>query len=95
MTIFFFFFIYTDLTASYGYYGSLYFPIRPPSPFADRPTRSQTLSLRYEDIHSMENTVRSSTPTNLTNTLRRKLNKLLKHTKSNKHKKGLFFLDYS
>jgi len=37
------------LTTSYGYYGSLSFPIRPPSPFADGLIWSQMTNQRTED----------------------------------------------
>ena len=42
-------FFILDLTTSYGYYGSLSFPIRPPSPFADGLIWSQMTNQRHED----------------------------------------------
>jgi len=43
------FFIYTDLTTFYGYRGSLNFPLRPPSPFADSHAGNGILSQHNED----------------------------------------------
>ncbi len=37
-----------DLTTSYGYYGSISFPIRPPSPFADGLIWSQISTQRHD-----------------------------------------------
>ncbi len=108
------------MTTSYGYYGSFNYPIRPPSPFADSPIRSQILSQHNEDnesngvviwsvptkqlklnckMNNNENTALSSSHSSSlssssshgNSTWRRRLNKLLKRTKLNKHKKGLFF----
>lgn len=106
---FFSLFIYTDLTTSYGYYGSFYFPIRPPSPFADDSIPYPTLSLYNEDNNS-HGMITWSSPTkpktinsksektsssgSITKAWRRALNKFLKRTKSNKHKKGSFIHCY-
>lgn len=50
---FFFCFIsYVDLTNSYGYYGSLSFPLRPPSPFADGLRWSNPMSLANDQDNS-------------------------------------------
>jgi hypothetical protein len=42
-------FVFIDLTTSYGYYGSVSFPIRPPSPFADGLIWSQMSNQRNEN----------------------------------------------
>ncbi len=44
-----FIFFILDLTTSYGYYGSISFPIRPPSPFADGLIWSQISNQRNEN----------------------------------------------
>lgn len=41
--------IFLDLTTSYGYYGSVSFPIRPPSPFADGLIWSQLIQQRSDN----------------------------------------------
>ncbi len=54
------FFVYTDLTTFYGYRGSLDFPLRPPSPFADTHAENRILSQHNEDTDTHGTVIWSS-----------------------------------
>jgi hypothetical protein len=54
------FFVYTDLTTFYGYRGSLNFPLRPPSPFADSHAGNGILSQHNEDTDTHGTVIWSS-----------------------------------
>jgi hypothetical protein len=92
--------IILDLTTSYGYYGSVSFPIRPPSPFADGliwsqnedtngiwPSSTKYLSNHYNTNNSNNNNMISHSPvsSNASSSWKRTLERILKRKKSKKN----------